>query len=72
MLPHECPPNQIYLEQLGTTWKVIQRDQPTEDFETFRDAIGHAAERVRNLIKDGPRETLAIVITPPASPWMRE
>lgn len=72
MLPHECPPHQIHLEQVGVTWKVVQRDRPIEDFEKFRDAISHAAERVRTLIAEGYPETLAIIVRPPASPWMRE
>lgn len=72
ILPHECPPNEIHVEQVGVTWKVVQRDRPIEDFEKFAAAITHAAERVRTLIGDGHQQTLAIIVKPPASPWMRE
>jgi hypothetical protein len=72
MLPHECPPNQIFLEQVATTWKVVRRNESIEDFDTFREAIAFAAEQVKSLIRDGHREIVAIVVQPPASPWMRE
>jgi hypothetical protein len=72
MLPSQCPPNQIHLEQVGTTWKVVQRNQPIEDFGTFAEAMARAGDIVRGLIGDGHKDTLAVIVTPPASPWMRE
>jgi len=35
-------------------------------------SVRHAAERVRTLIGGGHPQTIAIIVKPPASPWLRE
>jgi hypothetical protein len=72
MLPHECPAKQIQVYQLANSWKVVQRDRPIKDHDKLSAALTYAVEQVKTAIKEGEQQPLTIVVTPPASPWMRE
>jgi hypothetical protein len=66
MLPHECPRDQILVQQVMKQWQVVHRDQPAESFDELEDALARALA----VFREQRHERKSIIVLPPESPWM--